>query len=472
MISLNSALRLSKWAFPFQKDNIDDIALYHALNVEVVFLEKRFERIIHLLKLGTTLEFLIQEYKGSHKQSLQEIITELVNQGLVVEINTDDIYLLEEKRKEYIRPVGLETLYLMLTDQCNLRCSYCFINNNMPTNYKHNTMSWDVAKDAIDMYFFNLSNNPSSYEGFLKTIIFYGGEPFMNFELIKNSIEYVKSKYHREIEMMGDNFRFSTITNGTLIDKNVVAFLSQHKNIAVGVSIDGDQAIHNQKRKYRNGLGSFNKAIEGCLLLKEAGYDNISISCTVGDHNIDNLESLLELHEKYGFMSINLNLMLDTEQNRISHEYMTKLSIKMLQYFELARERGIYEDRVIRKLKAFISHRIHPFDCQATGKQIVCSPDGQLGLCHEGIGSKNFFFVDVSRHFDFHNNSLVQEWNSRSPLNMPQCFDCPAIGICGGGCAYGAWLRNGSIWSIDDRFCIHSLSTVEWLIWDVYKTFK
>jgi uncharacterized protein len=141
----------------------------------------------------------------------------------------------------------------------------------------------------------------------------------------------------------------------------------------------------------------------------------------------------------------------------------------MLEYFELAREDGVYEDRVMRKVRAFTNKRIHTYDCQGLGSQLVCAPDGQLGICHEGIGARQFFFGQVSKDFDFHHNPTVNEWKTRTPLNMPQCFDCPAIGICGGGCAYGAWLRNGSIWAVDDRFCTHSLATLRWMIWDLFK---
>jgi len=82
---------------------------------------------------------------------------------------------------------------------------------------------------------------------------------------------------------------------------------------------------------------------------------------------------------------------------------------------------------------------------------------------------KNYFFSEASSNLDFHSDPTVNEWNNRTPLNMPQCKNCAAIGICGGGCAYGAQLRNGSIWSVDDRFCNHSLSILEWVIWDIYK---
>jgi uncharacterized protein len=83
---------------------------------------------------------------------------------------------------------------------------------------------------------------------------------------------------------------------------------------------------------------------------------------------------------------------------------------------------------------------------------------------------KNFFFDGVSTDFSFHNNPTIQEWGARSPFNMPQCHDCPAVAVCGGGCAYGAKLRNGSIWSVDDRFCTHVLTTLEWMVWDLYES--
>ena len=155
----------------------------------------------------------------------------------------------------------------------------------------------------------------------------------------------------------------------------------------------------------------------------------------------------------------------------VDEEYMRKATTKMLEFFSIAREKGIYEDRIMRKLNSFVSQKIHVWDCQATGNQLVCSPDGGLGVCQEGVGQKKYFYGDVFSPFNFHQNKDIKKWNERTPLNMPQCYDCSAIGICGGGCSYSAWLRNGSIWSIDDRFCTHSLVILEWLINDLYKTF-
>lgn len=172
--------------------------------------------------------------------------------------------------------------------------------------------------------------------------------------------------------------------------------------------------------------------------------------------------------DEFGLLAINLNPLLDTEQEKVDGAYLAKVNARIIEYFLLARQKGVYEERMMRKIKPFVSHRVRPFDCQATGGQVVCSPDGQLGICQEGLGMKNYFFGKASHDFDFCNHPVAQEWGKRSPLNMPQCFNCSAIGICGGGCAYGAFLRNGSIWSVDNRFCEHSLTTLRWIIWDIY----
>ena len=178
---------------------------------------------------------------------------------------------------------------------------------------------------------------------------------------------------------------------------------------------------------------------------------------------------MLTFQEEFEFLSINLNPLLDTKKDRVDVDYIEKMSERLLSYFRKAREHGVYEDRIMRKVRPFLSRRIHAHDCQATGHQIVCSPDGKIGVCQEGVGMKNYFFADVAQDLDFHSHPVVNEWNDRTPLNMPQCKDCAAIGICGGGCTYGAQLRNGSIWSVDDRFCIHSLTSLDWLIWDIYE---
>ncbi|MBU1558048.1 radical SAM protein [Patescibacteria group bacterium] len=459
--------RLSRWVHIFDCEN-EVIALYHSLNIQTVFLEPYLKKIIGFLKNGTTLNHIIQNINNVDSSTVIECFNELVSDQFVVNIQDDESELLEKKREENVIPVGMISLYLILTDQCNLRCSYCFINNNMPENHKRKDMTLDVAKKAVDIYFSNLSFNLPVHEKYDKTILFYGGEPLLKFNLIKEVVAYTKSQYGDVLSSMGEKFSFLLITNGTLISQEVADFLSENKEVSIAVSLDGEKISHDKERKTISGEGTFDDVVKGLRVLKESSCD-VAVSCTISESNIDELGSLLGLQEEFGFSSVNFNTLLDTEKGLVDDSYMEKATNKMLQFFDLARAKGVYEDRIMRKLKSFVSQKIHAFDCQATGNQIVCSPDGGIGVCQEGVGSKQFFYGDVFSPFDFHKNVEINKWNNRTPLNMPQCYDCPAIGICGGGCSYSAWLRNGSVWSVDDRFCTHSLVVLKWLINDLYK---
>ncbi|PJC01953.1 MAG: hypothetical protein CO073_01980 [Candidatus Komeilibacteria bacterium CG_4_9_14_0_8_um_filter_36_9] len=92
------------------------------------------------------------------------------------------------------------------------------------------------------------------------------------------------------------------------------------------------------------------------------------------------------------------------------------------------------------------------------------------GNCHGYLGSRKHFVTTVDDMlFNPQNDPVFMEWSYRSPLNMDICRNCPALGICGGGCPLNADFEEGSIWSLDKRFCVHCKMTLEWLIWDLYK---
>ncbi len=464
-------MRLSQWAHLFYHDDFDHFAIYHSLNIETIFLENNYKWLIDAFRSGTTQNALIDKLTDMAREDFLEVYDELVRTEIIVPAVSDDMDCLIKKKSEVISPPHLETLYLLVTDECNLRCKYCLINNCLPQVYSKTFMTWNIAKTAVDMFFANLLNNPTDTDDSFKNIIFYGGEPLLNFDVIKKVVEYVKSTYQQRLVDMDGTFRFSVITNGTAITNEVALFLGKHEDVSVTISLDGSKEVNDKKRVTTTGNGSFDMAIKGLNILKEAGgRSNVAISCTIDDHNIEHLSELLELQSEYEFTAINLNPLLETNAVTVDGDYTKNVSNRMLEYFVLARDKGVYEERVMRKVLSFVNKTIHAFDCQATGTQVVCSPDGKIGTCQEGLGNKNFFFGDVGTNWSFFEEPVLSEWGKRTPLNMPQCYHCPALGICGGGCTYNAWLKNGSIWSLDDKFCVHSLTTLEWLIWDLYAT--
>lgn len=448
-------IRFSKWTHLVQHNGV--YAVFHSLCLSLLFFEERYRGFLEELRLGTTLEHL-----RKLDSDADNVVSELLGQHLVVSTDYDDNTVLCGKQRIYVCEPTLETIFMLLTDVCNLRCSYCFIHNNMPDQPTGDKiMAWDTAKETIDMYFANLQ--PTKFH---KTIVFYGGEPLLMFPLLQQIISYIHKDYADELSKF--KIGLLLITNGTKITVEIADYLAKHPEITICISLDGSEETNDQKRVYSSGKGTFYDIATGIEQLHLAGRKDINISATIDDHNVDGLDGLLFLHKQYQFQTVNFNLLLDTAERMVDPSYTEHATKRMLEYFEKARDIGLYEDRIMRKVRAISRGVLHPFDCRATGAQLAISPDGSLGICHEGVGCNSFFFAKVSRDFVFADNPLVQEWARRSPLTMPQCFTCPSLGLCGGGCAYSAFLRHGTIWAIDDKFCKHSLAVLEWLIWDIY----
>ena len=117
-----NVFRLSRWAHIYSCNN-NVIALFHSLNIQVIFLEPYFQKVVDLLKKGTTLEHIISMNEDLEYSEIEECFNELVSSQIIVGVDCDDYKLLEKKREENITPVGMISLYLILTDNCNLRCS-------------------------------------------------------------------------------------------------------------------------------------------------------------------------------------------------------------------------------------------------------------------------------------------------------------------------------------------------------------
>lgn len=126
----------------------------------------------------------------------------------------------------------------------------------------------------------------------------------------------------------------------------------------------------------------------------------------------------------------------------------------------------------MRKLKSFSKAQVYFSDCAATaGGQIVVAPNGQVGICHGCLFNKEYFVATIDDDdFVATEDPNFIEWSQLTPLNHEECYDCPALGICGGGCPINA--RNlkpeNTIHSIDERFCTHAKKTLEFFIADLY----
>lgn len=179
------------------------------------------------------------------------------------------------KIKSYLLQFGLRQLTLGITEDCNFRCKYCVYSGNYDHSRSHSKscMNFTVAKKAID-YYFSLLEMGRRYNPKRKTAVsFFGGEPLINFNLIKKCVEYIESTY--------DIFEtsYNLTTNGSLLDEDKAEWLMQN-NISMLISIDGPKEEHDRNRVYRNGKGTFKDVMKNVTKLINAKYDKFSAIST------------------------------------------------------------------------------------------------------------------------------------------------------------------------------------------------
>lgn len=349
---------------------------------------------------------------------------------------------------------------MILTDRCNLTCTYCFVRNNRSASHIDTDMSPTIASQAISLY----SRLVCRDEGFERTIVFYGGEPLLN----RSTLIHTLSEIHeaKSADVIPSDTKLSMVTNGTNVDQSLADILAEH-DVAVGVSIDGS-AEHTDGER---GGGVARSARHAIDLLRNRGV-RVGASVTISHANCRNADSLVDSLAAAGIRSLGFNILMGGEDQGVTQDYIHDATILLIRAYELFRDKGIYEDRVFRKAKSFAESRPLLFDCGAAGaNQIVVAPDGEVGICHAMLGSRKYFCFRVTdEHFDPRQSPEFSEWARRTPINMPDCQDCRSLGICGGGCPFSASLISGSIWGIDNRYCEFAAGIFDWLVWDTFKS--
>lgn len=196
------------------------------------------------------------------------------------------------------------------------------------------------------------------------------------------------------------------------------------------------------------------------------------MSVTLTPQAIEHFDEFLAFFTDVEFREVDgvsLNLLHFTPHMELPDDYYRTAVECQIKAFKRFREVGLYEERVMRKVRAFVDQKPMYADCGIVGRQLVIAPDGRIGVCQDFVKPRTYFPRSV---YDTEHHDLLEvlfaEWRDRSPFSMPQCMDCPALGICGGGCPASAELKTGNRWNLDERACHHSKQILEWLVWDAY----
>lgn len=232
------------------------------------------------------------------KEEFQTLFDNMVRAGLIV---SDKGPVLKEEKKEEITLNGLT---LMIIQECNLRCTYCYGEGGEYQD--RGKMSLETAKKSIDFLIGNSKNKEL-------LICFLGGEPLMNFPLIKDVVAYC-NKYENDKPI---HFKYTITTNGTIWNDEIEKFLRE-KHFTVQISVDGNKDVHNCNRFYANGLGSFDVMEKNTRNMRNDGL--VSGRATITATNLDLVDNFKALNDMK-FRSIPMapaqNLLSDEDYDRL-----------------------------------------------------------------------------------------------------------------------------------------------------------
>jgi len=431
----------------------DRWCLYNALALKKCYGGKEISKIYQFTKKPIEEKILIEKLaKFNYDQkTIKNFIYALIKRGFLVNrsFNEEDYRKkIREKLKEIkYQPMGM---YLLVSTKCNYRCKYCCLEHSIGLHsISPKLMPFKVAKNAVD-FFFKYSSDP-------QYICFFGGEPLTNFKVIKQTVEYVNKKYPDK------KIFFRINTNASLVNQEIAKFFAEH-NFVIGVSIDGARKYHDSCRVYPNGKGTFKDTIRGWRLLRKASCKNLGVVAVLHSQNIDAVEkNILFFLDQLGADSVNFEPVGIITDPKYTYLYPSpkKVAHALIKNYEILESRGKLDNYIARFLIHFLGEKILFYRCGSRYGSLIVDPDGNKGPCFNFLGSI---------HFSKRGIKYAKEWKQISPVNMPECSNCIAIGVCGGICAAHARAVGGSIRSIDlDYSCAIMKEILKWMIWDLDK---
>lgn len=432
------------------------VAIFHALRPSPVFVSK---------------DMWGKYVSGSEQNELLNLY--LQNQKLVVKEGClEDCEAIARVREETMEGNLMSILYLVLTKSCNFRCRQCFQYERHPDIYQKKDgsmplMSKEIAKLGIDAFVRHLDESDGEIHE--PQIQFYGGEPLLNWKTLVFSVGYVKELQSRN--KLPDDLRLIIVTNGSLITDDIAHYFASN-GISVGLSVDGPQEENDAFRVTARGKETYGLIKKALHILKKHKI-SITLSVTVNPNIVDKLPSIIwwaknEMGvESVGFNPIGGKSFAYTGATISSEEYDRLLAKGLIEAFEVARDIGIYEDRVGRKADDFVHQTFKSVDCGAVANQLVVYPNGNIGFCH---ASDDYNVGTVfDQNFRIFHHPKIEEWKNALPINNPDCLSCPAISICGYGCFHNIIETDGNLSDKDRQFCLHTRTVMEFLVWDLYE---
>lgn len=369
----------------------------------------------------------------------------------ILELKEAGMLFTEDKYKDYIfdfknRETVVKALCLHVAHDCNLACRYCFAEEG-EYHGRRALMSFAVGKKALDFLVRN-SGNRVNLE-----VDFFGGEPLMNWQVVKELVAYGRSleePYHKK-------FRFTLTTNGVLLDDAIQEFLNREMANVV-LSIDGRRKVNDRMRPFRGGQGSYDRIVPKFRKLAESrGQKNYYVRGTFTRHNLDFAEDVLHLAD-LGFEQISVEPVVapDCEEYAIREEDVPRilaeydrLALALLQRKKEGKSVHFFHFMIDLEGGPCVAKRLS--GCGSGTEYLAVTPWGDFYPCHQFVGQEKFLMGNVEEGII--NTDIRDQFKNCNVYAKEKCRDCFARFYCSGGCAANSYNSHGTIDDVYDIGC-------------------
>ncbi len=354
----------------------------------------------------------------------------------------------------------LKSMCLNVAHSCNFACKYCFAKKG---SYGGGDaiMSVEVAKKAIDYLY---DNSPGRE---ILEVDFFGGEPFLAFETVKDAVEYARKTYPNK------KWRFTITTNGSLLTTDEEQFLYDN-DVSIVLSLDGGKETNDKYRVLKDGSGTFNLIYDKIKKVTEhrAESGGYYVRGTYTHTTLEISKTALDLHN-FGFKCISLEPVVIKEAGiGIEESDLTKLRSEYERLAEKYVESqkkdswNFFHFNIDLEAGPCVQKRIH--GCGAGVEYIAVSPDGSIYPCHQFDGIEKTKLGDISAGIT--NKELQERFRKANFLfNKPECAICWARFYCSGGCLANNYTQNGDIFNLYEIGCDIQKMRIEAALYVQYK---
>lgn len=383
---------------------------------------------------------ILDKYKDNPavtESEIEDVFSDIEELKKTKKLFTDDIYgnlSIDFKKRQSV----VKALCLHIAHDCNLACKYCFAGKGEYHGEK-SLMSFEVGKAALDFLIAN-SGNRKNLE-----VDFFGGEPLLNFDVVKRLVEYGREQEKKHEK----NFRFTLTTNGILLDDDVIEFANREMSNVV-LSLDGRKEVHDNLRVGRSGKGSYDIILPKFKrLVENRDGKNYYIRGTYTRYNKDFASDILHMAD-LGFKELSIEPVVaaPSEPYSLREEDVPELCE---QYEILAKEMlkrnkngqgfTFYHYMIDLNNGPCIVKRIS--GCGVGTEYLAVTPEGDFYPCHQFVGNKDFLLGNVFEGIK--NKSVQDEFKLCNVYAKEECKECFAHLYCGGGCAANSYHYGGNI---------------------------